>query len=187
MTTIHSYKLKSILKIKSCLQFLYQMVHKGIIKDRNIIKMQTSVNLYSSGVSKTVEQESYSLYVAHFFFFLRKIRPELTVANPPLFAEEDWPWADIHAHLPLIYTWDACHSMAFAKRCYVLTQDPNQWTSGCQEAERPNLTDAPPGRPLWHMFLKRSLERMKLHLIQGFRKVLYEKFQWNLLMKDIYL
>ena len=27
-----------------------------------------------------------------FFFFLRKITPELTsAANPPLFAEEDWP------------------------------------------------------------------------------------------------
>ena len=25
------------------------------------------------------------------FFFLRKISPELTSANPPLFAEEDWP------------------------------------------------------------------------------------------------
>ena len=25
------------------------------------------------------------------FFFLRKISPELTTANPPLFAEEDWP------------------------------------------------------------------------------------------------
>ena len=25
-----------------------------------------------------------------FFFFLRKISPELTAANPPLFAEEDW-------------------------------------------------------------------------------------------------
>ena len=25
------------------------------------------------------------------FFFLRKINPELTTANPPLFAEEDWP------------------------------------------------------------------------------------------------
>ena len=31
--------------------------------------------------------------VAHFvlFFFLRKISPELTSVNPPLFAEEDWP------------------------------------------------------------------------------------------------
>ena len=29
---------------------------------------------------------------AHFFFCLRKISPELTfAANPPLFAEEDWP------------------------------------------------------------------------------------------------
>ena len=25
------------------------------------------------------------------FFFLRKTSPELTTANPPLFAEEDWP------------------------------------------------------------------------------------------------
>ena len=35
-------------------------------------------------------------YIIHkrgkFFFFLRKISPELTSAtNPPLFAEEDWP------------------------------------------------------------------------------------------------
>ena len=40
--------------------------------------------------------------------FLRKINPELTSAtNPPLFAEEDWPWAHIPAHLPLLYLWDA--------------------------------------------------------------------------------
>ena len=44
--------------------------------------------------------------------FLRKISPELTTANPPHFAEEDWPWANIHAHLPPLYTWDAYHSMA---------------------------------------------------------------------------
>ena len=49
-----------------------------------------------------------------FFFFLRKISPELTAAtNPPLFAEEDWPWANIRAHLPLLYMWDACHSTAW--------------------------------------------------------------------------
>ena len=47
-----------------------------------------------------------------FFFFLRKISPELIfAASPPLCAEQDWPWADIHAHLPLLYMWDACHSM----------------------------------------------------------------------------
>src|SRR3712207_3496904 len=33
-----------------------------------------------------------SQQVQHSFFFLRKISPELTsAANPPLFAEEDWP------------------------------------------------------------------------------------------------
>ena len=59
------------------------------------------------------------------FFFLRKISPELTsAANPPLFAEEDWPWANIHAHFPLLYTWDTYHSMAFAKQCHVGTWDP---------------------------------------------------------------
>ena len=45
--------------------------------------------------------------------FLRKISPELTSAtNPPLFAEEDRPWANIRAHLPLLCMWDAYHSMA---------------------------------------------------------------------------
>ena len=82
-----------------------------------------------------------------FFFFLRKISPELTTANPPLFAEEDWPWANIHAHPPLLYTWDAYHIMAFAKRCHIRTWDPNWRTPGRQEAERVNLTAAPPGRP----------------------------------------
>ena len=47
-----------------------------------------------------------------FFFFLGKISPELTTANPPLFAEEAWPWANIRAHLPLLYMRDAYHSMA---------------------------------------------------------------------------
>ena len=60
-----------------------------------------------------------------FGFFLRTISPELTTANPPLFAEEDWPGANIHAHLHLLYTWDAYHSMAFAKRCHVRTRDLN--------------------------------------------------------------
>ena len=46
------------------------------------------------------------------FVFLRKISPELTAASPPLFAEEDWPWANIRAYLSLLYMWDAYHSMA---------------------------------------------------------------------------
>ena len=41
------------------------------------------------------------------FLKKKKISPELTAANPPLFAEEDWPWANIHAGLPLLYyLWD---------------------------------------------------------------------------------
>ena len=42
---------------------------------------------------------------------MRKIGYELTTANPLLFAEEDWPWANIRAHLPLLYMWDTYHSM----------------------------------------------------------------------------
>ena len=49
---------------------------------------------------------------------MRKITPELTSAtNPPPFAEEDWPWAHICAHIPLLYIWDACHSMAWWVVC----------------------------------------------------------------------
>ena len=94
-----------------------------------------------------------------FFFFLRKISPELTTANLPLFAEEAQPWANVHAHLPLLYTWDAYHSMAFAKWCHVCTWDSNRQTPRCREAERVNLTAVPSGRPpIAIMFLKiRSL------------------------------
>ena len=87
-----------------------------------------------------------------FFLFWRKISPELTTTNLPLFAEEDWPWANIHAHLPLLYTCNAYHSMAFAKWCHVHTRDPNQWTPGRQETERANLTAVPLGQPLSRRF-----------------------------------
>ena len=82
------------------------------------------------------------------FFFLRKISPKLTSAtNPPRFAEEDWPWANIHAHLPLLYMWDACHSMAWWA---VRRSAPGIQTSEPQaaEAENTNLTTTPPAG-LW--------------------------------------
>ena len=90
---------------------------------------------------------SKSTLVSFFIFLEGKISPELTAANPPLFAEEDWPRANIHAHLPLLYMWDAYHSMAFAKQCHVCTLDPNRQTPGHREVECENLTALPPGRP----------------------------------------
>ena len=45
--------------------------------------------------------------------------------------------------------------MAFAKWCHVCTRDPNWGTLGRQEAERTNLTTAPPGRAL--EFLKTNI------------------------------
>ena len=81
------------------------------------------------------------------FFFLRKISPELTsAANPPLFAEEDRPWAHIRAHLSLLYMWDACHSMA----CQAVPcphAGSELVNPGPPEAEHAHLTGAPPGRP----------------------------------------
>ena len=81
-----------------------------------------------------------------FFFFLRKISPDLISAtNPPHFAEEDWPRADICAHLLLLYIWDAFHSMAWEVVCRstprIQTSEP--WAA---EAQCANLTAVPPGR-----------------------------------------
>ena len=70
------------------------------------------------------------------FVFLRKISPELTsAASPPLFGEEDWPRANIRAHLPLLYTWYACHSMV------------------CQGVPCPQPGSEPvnPGPPKWNV------------------------------------
>ena len=72
-----------------------------------------------------------------FLFFWRKISPELTTApNPPLFAEEDWSWANIHAHLPLLCVWDASQSMA------------------CQAVHRsaPRIQTSDPGPPKQNMW-----------------------------------
>src|SRR3712207_9324866 len=41
----------------------------------------------------------------------------------------------------------AYHSMAFAKRCHVCTQDLNRRTPGHKEAKRVHLTIVPLGRP----------------------------------------
>ena len=66
------------------------------------------------------------------FFFFRIISPELTsAANPPLFTKEDWPWANIRAHLPPSYMWDAATAW-LAKRCHVRTRDLNRRTPGRQ-------------------------------------------------------
>ena len=44
------------------------------------------------------------VFLVFCFVFLKKISPELTsAANPPLFAEEDWPWDNILAYLLLLY------------------------------------------------------------------------------------
>ena len=85
------------------------------------------------------------------FFFLRKISPELTAANPLLFSEEDWPWANICAHLPLLYMWDAYHSMACqVVPCLHQGSEPGEpWAA---KAEHAHLTAAPRAGPRTYWF-----------------------------------
>ena len=86
------------------------------------------------------------------FFFLRKIGPELTsAANTPLFVEEDWPWANICAHLSLLSLWDACHSVAWwAVPCphpgseLVNPGPPKRAFNRCATGLAPNLTSNMP-------------------------------------------
>ena len=73
--------------------------------------------------------------------------PELTAANPPLFSEENWPWANIRAHLPLLYMWDAYYTMALPRNAMsapgIQTRQPQ-----ATEEESAHLTNAAPlGRP----------------------------------------
>ena len=69
--------------------------------------------LLKESVSLTYLSLCVGLILSHLLLFLRKINPELTsAANPPLFSEEDWPCANIHAPLPLLYMWDTYYSMA---------------------------------------------------------------------------
>ena len=115
----------------------------------NLMCMKTSQKR-SEYLKKRLDLEAYILVFGR--FFLRRISLELTTANPPLFAEECWQWANIHTHLPLLYTWDTCHCMAFAQCCPVRTWDQNRWTPGHREVERVNLTAVPPGRPQYIPF-----------------------------------
>ena len=89
-----------------------------------------------------------------FWGFLRKISPELTYAiNLLPFAEEDWPWANICAHLPLLYVWDTCHSVAWWVVCGSV---PRIWTCEALAAKAKcvNLTAMPQGQsPSYFKFL----------------------------------
>ena len=93
------------------------------------------------------------MIVLFLFFFPRKINPELTAANPPLFAEEDWPWANIRAHF-LYFTCRTPTTAWLAKRCHARTWDPNRLTPGCREAEHTNLTAAPLGQAQFLLIFK---------------------------------
>ena len=108
-----------------------------------------------------------------FWIFLRKISPELTsTTNPPLFAEEDWPWDNICAHVPLFYMWDACHSMTWQVVC---RSAPVIWTGEPWAAivECVNLPAVPPG---WspYIYILNQLEKDYLFRFSGLNWSLFK-------------
>ena len=118
-------------------------------------------------------------------FFLRKVSLELTSAtNPPLFAEEDRPWANIYAHLPLLYLWAACHSMAWYVVCRsmpgIRTGEPQ-----ATEVEHVNLAAVPPGRPLYpfcQMLPDRLIEVEPFFLWFDVLKLFYQRVWESVLL-----
>ena len=80
----------------------------------------------------------------NFFFFLRKISPELMSATNP----------------PLLYMWDACHIVAWQA---VWRSTPGLWTSEAPaaEVERAKLTAGPLG---WPLILFLTLDQCKYSL-----------------------
>ena len=122
------------------------------------------------------------LFVCFLFAFFEKISPELTSAtSPPLSAEEDWPWANIRAHLPLLYMWDAYHSMAWqaVRRSAPGIQTSEFWTV---EAECANLTTVPLGLPLSVFFFHALYYTQKnpfLKCIWLSICIFMERFAWH--------
>ena len=52
----------------------------------------SAVRLFCAPLTSTLcHSDGTELFPKLLFIFLRKISPELTTTNPPLFAEEDWP------------------------------------------------------------------------------------------------
>ena len=112
----------------------------------------------------------------HFFFFWRKIHPELTsAANPPLFAEEDWPWANIHAHLPQLYMWNPYHSMACqAVPCLHPGSEPVK--PGLPRRGMCALNRCATGQPSAHFLNKlKHKSPAVITSVNGFLKCIYEK------------
>ena len=92
-----------------------------------------------------------------FFFFLRKISPELTyAANPPSFLLSKTGPELTSGPIFLYFICGMPTTVWLDKWCYVRTRDLNQRTPGCQ-VERANLTAAPPGHPPAFFILKRTL------------------------------
>ena len=93
----------------------------------------------------------FSLFLS--FFVLRKISPELTSAtNPLLFAEEDWPWANICVYLPLLLYVGHLpqHSLI---RCAMSAPGIRIGKPRATEVEHENLTTAPQGQPWLFLIL----------------------------------
>ena len=74
-------------------------VQFGVLRGKNLGLVELATNIKNKlfcGMKNFMQRY---IFFTHLFFlgffvcfgFLRKISPELTAANAPLFAEEDWP------------------------------------------------------------------------------------------------
>ena len=61
------------------------------------------------------------------------------------FFEEDWPWANICALIPLLYMWDAYHSMAWqvVHRSSSKIWDGEPWGHPCRACKLNHYTNGP--------------------------------------------
>ena len=81
------------------------------------------------------------------FFFVRKLSPELrSDVNPPPFAKEDWPWANICAHFPLLFIWDSATAWP-DKRCVTVHPGSEPVNPLAAKVEHAHLATEPRGRP----------------------------------------
>ena len=63
-----------------------------------------------------------------------------------IFAEEDWPWVNICAHLPLLFIWDAA-TARLDKRCVSVHPGSDPANPQAAEVEHTHLATAQLGCP----------------------------------------
>ena len=103
------------------------------------------------------------VFSTFYCLFLRKISPELTSAtNPLLFSEEDRPWANIRAHLPLLL-YVGCLPQRGLPSGAMSAPGIRISKPQAEEVEDAKLTAAPLGGPCLFHFLEPTHKTRLMH------------------------